>query len=291
MALERRSDNSPAVLFEKVNTSTKQLGEGGVLSGRIVEERTSNLEIARANFEAACEESRFATLQDRDRARAELASFDNIVVMGMDLPHRGGNVVLDELHALGFKAIVYGINLLMHVTRTMQNVLQDIKTGSFALQGKGAGFAEYLKVVGFDDWRRLDAVETERGARRGSPDPEVAAVIEDASQRRRIARRTFTPDEIVRRAPDVPGGALYLPSMRRHCSFRIDEQGGVLDETGRETARALGDAALYTHLDVTREEDWNAAVAAAMPAGVSQGLAFAWPNALCGSPCQILGIR
>ena len=39
--------------------------------------------------------------------------------------------------------------------------------------------------------------------------------------------------------------------------------GDVLDERGRETARALGDNALYVHLDVTSEEDWNAAVAAA----------------------------
>jgi len=39
--------------------------------------------------------------------------------------------------------------------------------------------------------------------------------------------------------------------------------GDVLDETGRETARALGDAALYVHLDVTTEEDWIEAVAAA----------------------------
>ena len=38
--------------------------------------------------------------------------------------------------------------------------------------------------------------------------------------------------------------------------------GDVLDERGRETARALGDGALYHHLDVTREDDWNAAVAA-----------------------------
>ena len=40
--------------------------------------------------------------------------------------------------------------------------------------------------------------------------------------------------------------------------------GDVLDERGRETARALGEAALYTHLDVTSEEDWNAALAAAV---------------------------
>jgi NAD(P)-dependent dehydrogenase (short-subunit alcohol dehydrogenase family) len=37
--------------------------------------------------------------------------------------------------------------------------------------------------------------------------------------------------------------------------------GDVLDERGRETARALGDAALYAHLDVTSEAGWNDAVA------------------------------
>src|SRR5438093_1949404 len=40
--------------------------------------------------------------------------------------------------------------------------------------------------------------------------------------------------------------------------------GDVLDERGQATVRALdptGGAAIYTHLDVTREEDWNAAVA------------------------------
>lgn len=63
---------------EKVNESTRALGEGAV-SGRLVEERTSNLEIARANFEAACEEARFGTRQDRDRARATLASADRLV--------------------------------------------------------------------------------------------------------------------------------------------------------------------------------------------------------------------
>src|SRR6267143_308003 len=39
----------------------------------------------------------------------------------------------------------------------------------------------------------------------------------------------------------------------------------VLDERGRETAQAIagtGEAAIYLHLDVTREEDWTAAIAA-----------------------------
>src|ERR1700757_4280210 len=38
--------------------------------------------------------------------------------------------------------------------------------------------------------------------------------------------------------------------------------GDVLDERGREHARAIGGEALYQHLDVTHDEDWNAAVAA-----------------------------
>jgi NAD(P)-dependent dehydrogenase (short-subunit alcohol dehydrogenase family) len=38
--------------------------------------------------------------------------------------------------------------------------------------------------------------------------------------------------------------------------------GDVLDERGRETTRALGEAALYHHLDVTSEDDWRAVVAA-----------------------------
>jgi 3(or 17)beta-hydroxysteroid dehydrogenase len=40
--------------------------------------------------------------------------------------------------------------------------------------------------------------------------------------------------------------------------------GDVLDEQGRQTAAGLGDSAAYVHLDVTSEEDWNAAVAAAV---------------------------
>lgn len=40
--------------------------------------------------------------------------------------------------------------------------------------------------------------------------------------------------------------------------------GDVLDERGREIARALGSAAVYVRLDVTSEEDWHAAAAAAL---------------------------
>src|ERR1700683_2970756 len=52
--------------------------------------------------------------------------------------------------------------------------------------------------------------------------------------------------------------------------------GDVLDERGRETARTLGDAALYHHLDVTSEEAWNAAIAAAF--GRFGRVQIPWPT-------------
>ncbi len=70
---------SKLLLVEKVNRSTRELGDGGVLSGRIIEERTSNLEVAKANYDAACEEALFTTRQERDRARASLAQADRLV--------------------------------------------------------------------------------------------------------------------------------------------------------------------------------------------------------------------
>ena len=61
-----------------------------------------------------------------------------------------------EYYELGFKVVIFGIDLLMHITRTMQIVLEDIRTGTFALQGKGAGFKEYLDAVGFENWARIE---------------------------------------------------------------------------------------------------------------------------------------
>ena len=70
---------SRLLYVEKVNASTQQLGEGGVLSGRIIEERMSNLEVARASFAAACEEARFQTRQECDRDQAALEQAERLV--------------------------------------------------------------------------------------------------------------------------------------------------------------------------------------------------------------------
>lgn len=63
---------SKLLYVEKVNASTRSLSQEGVLSGRVVEERASNLEVAKANFTSACEQALFMTRQERDRARASL---------------------------------------------------------------------------------------------------------------------------------------------------------------------------------------------------------------------------
>ncbi len=70
---------SRLLLVEKVDAGTRQLGEGGVLSGRIVEERTSNLEVARASFAAACESAHFETVQDCARKRADLEQAERLL--------------------------------------------------------------------------------------------------------------------------------------------------------------------------------------------------------------------
>ncbi|MFM7107561.1 MAG: efflux RND transporter periplasmic adaptor subunit [Planctomycetaceae bacterium] len=96
---------SRLLFVEKVSASTRQLGEGGVLSGRIVEERTSNLEVARASFAAACEAARFDTRQERDRARAALEQADRLVqvarenlrtLVGSRLDAGGSGVVAED---------------------------------------------------------------------------------------------------------------------------------------------------------------------------------------------------
>jgi len=64
---------------EKVNAGTRSLVEGGLLSGRIVEERQANLESASARFRAACEEARFGTRQAQRKAEADLRQAERVL--------------------------------------------------------------------------------------------------------------------------------------------------------------------------------------------------------------------
>jgi 2,3-dimethylmalate lyase len=61
-----------------------------------------------------------------------------------------------ELAEMGFEIAIYGISLLMHSVRTMQDVLGKLAHGDVSFIGKGVGFEEYKSIVGFDDWARIE---------------------------------------------------------------------------------------------------------------------------------------
>ena len=62
----------------------------------------------------------------------------------------------EEFYRLGFKILPYGIDLILRVTRSMQEALADMRSGRFEGMGSGASLQEYLEVVGFDEWTRVE---------------------------------------------------------------------------------------------------------------------------------------
>lgn len=61
-----------------------------------------------------------------------------------------------EAFDLGFAMPVYGISLLMHSVRAMQNVLGALVQDDISFVGKGVGFEEYKSIVGFDGWAAIE---------------------------------------------------------------------------------------------------------------------------------------
>jgi 2,3-dimethylmalate lyase len=61
-----------------------------------------------------------------------------------------------EYYELGFKVVIYGINLVLHATKAVQRALGDMRSGQFAIQGQGATFKEFVTAVGFDEWAKVD---------------------------------------------------------------------------------------------------------------------------------------
>ena len=61
-----------------------------------------------------------------------------------------------ELADMGFEIAIYGISLLMHTVRTMQDLLGKLAQGDLSFIGKGVGFEEYKSIVGFEDWAAIE---------------------------------------------------------------------------------------------------------------------------------------
>jgi 2-methylisocitrate lyase-like PEP mutase family enzyme len=62
-----------------------------------------------------------------------------------------------ELDQLGFRIVIYGISLLMHAVRAMENVLTGLAHGEIDFAGKGVKFEDYKSIVGLDKWAAIEA--------------------------------------------------------------------------------------------------------------------------------------
>jgi len=60
------------------------------------------------------------------------------------------------LGQMGYKIALFGITLLLRVTRTMQMALADLKSDELKLVGTGTPFEEYTKIVGIERWARIE---------------------------------------------------------------------------------------------------------------------------------------
>lgn len=63
---------------------------------------------------------------------------------------------IKEFEQLGFDAICFGLETVMHAAKAMQTVLADMRSGTFALRDKGMTFEEFKSVVRYDRWDRID---------------------------------------------------------------------------------------------------------------------------------------
>jgi 2-methylisocitrate lyase-like PEP mutase family enzyme len=63
---------------------------------------------------------------------------------------------IKEFEAMGFNAICFGLETIMHAAKAMQTVLEDMRSGTFALREKGMSFEEFKQVVRYEKWDRID---------------------------------------------------------------------------------------------------------------------------------------
>jgi 2-methylisocitrate lyase-like PEP mutase family enzyme len=73
-----------------------------------------------------------------------------------------------EFEQLGFNAICFGLETIMHAAKAMKTVLADMRAGTFALRDKGMSFEEFKSVVHYDRWDRIDNLYAPRD---GAPPP------------------------------------------------------------------------------------------------------------------------
>lgn len=61
-----------------------------------------------------------------------------------------------ELGEMGFDIIPYGLSAILHVTKVLGEVFADMRSQELKLYDKGASFEDYKKIIGLDEWTRIE---------------------------------------------------------------------------------------------------------------------------------------
>lgn len=94
-------------------------------------------------------------LDEEEMARA-VREIDTVHVANMLEGGRTPILKPSVLGEMGYRIALYGITLLMRITRTMQIALADLKSGELRLVGTGVSFDEYTRIVGLERWREIE---------------------------------------------------------------------------------------------------------------------------------------
>ena len=88
------------------------------------------------------------------------SSFDTHLLANMLESGRTPILKPSELCEIGYDMAIYGISLLMHITKHMQDVLLDLYSERLEMSGKAISFEDYKKVVEFDKWDKIESLYT-----------------------------------------------------------------------------------------------------------------------------------
>jgi 2-methylisocitrate lyase-like PEP mutase family enzyme len=88
------------------------------------------------------------------------SSFDTYLLANMLESGRTPILKPSELCEIGYDMAIYGISLLMHITKHMQDVLLDLYSERLEMSGKAISFEDYKKVVEFDRWDKIENLYT-----------------------------------------------------------------------------------------------------------------------------------
>ena len=88
------------------------------------------------------------------------SAFDTYLLANMLESGRTPILKPSELREIGYDMAIYGISLLMHITKHMQDVLLDLYSEKLEMSGKAISFEDYKKVVEFDKWDKIESLYT-----------------------------------------------------------------------------------------------------------------------------------